>query len=373
MPDGSLVDSGNVLVTLLLCGLMGLLGQGVRAAVGLKSAMGLTQTGATQQASFNAAYFGLSLMIGFIAGVLAGLSIGLGSLMKINLGDLKILLGIAAAGYAGADFIENTFSIIIPDANKVPSAPNAGAGPRAVGDAGLQVLSGHAQALNNSVMALTNVLGALPNAGSTSPTFEPALKIVAPGVNTQIWVPALSSAFAQFGISNSKRIAAAIGQFLVEAGEDFQEVIENLRYTHASRLVQVFPREFPTEADAAPYVNNPEALGNKVYANKLGNGNEASGDGYRFRGRGLIQLTGRDEYSDFGATVGMTAEQAAAYCEAPVGAAVSGCWYLASRGCIPYADSWNLAKITLLVNGRAMTDHAKRVAFSNAMLKALGG
>lgn len=137
--------------------------------------------------------------------------------------------------------------------------------------------------------------------------------------------------------------------------------------------MEIFPKEFPTEDDAEPYVNNPVALGNKVYANKLGNSDEASGDGYRFRGRGLIQLTGRSEYSEFGATVGMTAEQAATYCETPIGAAISGCWYLSSRGCIPCADVWNIDRITLLVNGKAMVDHAKRLAYSNEMLSALGG
>ena len=88
MPGGSaLVDSGSVLVTLLLCGLMGVLGQGIRAAVGLKSTLVLSQSGASQQTAFNAAYFFLSLMIGFIAGVLAGLAIGIANLFKVNPGD----------------------------------------------------------------------------------------------------------------------------------------------------------------------------------------------------------------------------------------------------------------------------------------------
>jgi predicted chitinase len=382
MPEPTTVDSSSVLVTLLLCGLMGLLGQGVRAALGLKKSLGAPQGQATQQATFNAAYFGLSLMIGFVAGVLAGLVIGLQKLLKIDLTDMKLLLGIVVSGYAGADFIENSLSIVIPNANPQPAAaPAAPAAPPAAPttratpdqDTALRTLGAHTQSLNNSVLALTSVVNALPSVTSTIPSFAAALHSTAHGVNTQVWVSALTSGFSQFGISTNKRIAAAIGQFLVEAGANFQEIIEVLTYTHASRLVQIFPNEFPTEAAAAPYVNNPEALGNKVYANKLGNGDEASGDGYRFRGRGLIQLTGRDEYTEFGATVNMTAEQAAAYCETPIGAATSGCWYLSSRGCIPYADSWNLAKITLLVNGRAMTDHAKRVAYSNAMLSALGG
>jgi predicted chitinase len=136
-------------------------------------------------------------------------------------------------------------------------------------------------------------------------------------------------------------------------------------------MMAVWPKTFKTEADAEPYVHQPEKLGNFIYANKLGNGNEASGDGYRFRGRGLIQLTGRSEYGEFGAAIGMTAEQVSDYCETPEGAAISGCWYLSSRGCLPFADSWNLAEITRRVNGRKMQDHAKRVKFSNAMLTEL--
>jgi predicted chitinase len=173
-------------------------------------------------------------------------------------------------------------------------------------------------------------------------------------------------------MTSNKRMAAAIGQFLVEAGVAFQEVVENLRYKTASRIVQILPREFATEADAQPYVNNPEALGNRAYANKLGNGNEASGDGYRFRGRGLIQLTGRNEYAQFGAAMGMTAEQASQYCETPEGAAMSGCWYLSSRGCLAFADSWNLSEITRRVNGSAMLENSQRIAFSNAVLQSLG-
>src|SRR5260370_16995417 len=109
----------DVLVALLLSGLMGLLGQGVRAAVGLKSAATLSAGAPTQQSEFNAAYFGLSLMIGFIAGILAGIGIGLDQIIKIapaspgGAVDIKLLLGIAAAGYAGAAFIHNPFTRLI--------------------------------------------------------------------------------------------------------------------------------------------------------------------------------------------------------------------------------------------------------------------
>ena len=361
------VSSGVVLETLVLCGLMGALGQGIRAAVGLKNSLGSGQA-ATQQTSFNAAYFALSMMIGSIAGILAGLALGLSKLTSIDPDNLKLFLGIAAAGYAGADFIENTFSIVFPDINRPPTPTSPTISAPLV-----QALSTHTDALNTSTAAINTLVSTLPPAVTPVPPFDSALRNVASGINTQTWVPALSAAFGQFGLTTNKRIAAAIGQFLVEAGENFQEIIENLRYTHASRLVEIFPREFPTEADAAPYVNNPEALGNRVYANRLGNGDEGSGDGYRFRGRGLIQLTGRGEYTEFGESVGMTAEQAAAYCETPKGAATSGCWYLSTRGCLPMADAWNIDGITRAVNGAKMVDRAKRAQYSNDMLQALGG
>src|SRR6266851_457806 len=106
--------TGSILSALILCGLMGVLGQGARAAVGLKSASRLPSPQADQQTEFSAAYFVLSLMIGFIAGILAGLAIGIQNILNIDPGDIKVLLGIAASGYAGADFIENSLSIFIP-------------------------------------------------------------------------------------------------------------------------------------------------------------------------------------------------------------------------------------------------------------------
>ena len=163
-----------------------------------------------------------------------------------------------------------------------------------------------------------------------------------------------------------------MGQFLVEAGSAFPEVVENLNYS-AERAAVIFPSIFPTAAAATPFAHNPEKFGNHVYANRLGNGTEASGDGFRFRGRGLIQLTGRSEYTQFGNAIGKSPEAVSDFCETPEGAAMSGCWYLATRGCLAFADAWNIDKITSLVNGRAMVDKEKRQAFSKAFLSQLGG
>jgi hypothetical protein len=114
----------GILVNLMLSGLMGLVGQGVRAAVGLKSAATLAAGSPTQQSQFNAAYFFLSLMVGLIAGILAGLAL---MATADNLAtfhpDLKTLLGIAAAGYAGTDFIENAFTHLIPGIGTTTNVP----------------------------------------------------------------------------------------------------------------------------------------------------------------------------------------------------------------------------------------------------------
>ena len=218
-----------------------------------------------------------------------------------------------------------------------------------------------------------NTAAAAPLAQDETIPLTSALSVVAPNVDIGTWVPALNAALAKYAFNTDKRMAAAIGQFLVEAGDGFGEIAENLNYTHADRLAAIFPSVFANAQAAQPYVGNPVALGSHVYANKLGNGNEQSGDGYRFRGHGLIQLTGRAEYAQFGATIGKTAEDAAANCATPEGAATSGCWFLASRGCLPLADAWDISAITLTVNGKAMLENARRIAFANAMLKELSG
>ncbi len=368
--------TGSILSALILCGLMGVLGQGARAAVGLKSASRLPSPQADQQTEFSAAYFVLSLMIGFIAGILAGLAIGIQNILNIDPGDIKVLLGIAASGYAGADFIENSLSIFIPPPGSSTASSKAlrtvGASPAdaAIYAAHTAALANAAQQLSAVSDRLTTVAAAPAVIAGAVPAFGAALQSVAPGIDRMKWEPALAAGFQKYSLTNNRRVAAAIGQFLVEAGGAFEEVIENMSYS-TTRMMEVWPSTFKTQADALPYAHQPQKLGNFIYANRLGNGNEASGDGYRFRGRGLIQLTGRDEYNEFGAAIGMTAEQVSDYCETAEGAAVSGCWYLATRGCLPFADAWNLAEITRRVNGRKMQDHARRVRFSNAMLAEL--
>lgn len=108
------MSATEVLQALIISGIMGMIGQGIRAVIGLKSASTLAAQSGSQQSAFDAAYFALSLMIGAVAGVIAGFGIGLSELLRTLATDQKILLALAASGYAGADFIENAMTNFLP-------------------------------------------------------------------------------------------------------------------------------------------------------------------------------------------------------------------------------------------------------------------
>ena len=200
----------------------------------------------------------------------------------------------------------------------------------------------------------------------------PALASAAPNLDWS-WGGPLQTALTHFGMATPKRMAAAIGQFLVEAGPTLSNTEEDLNYTSAARLLAVYPSHFADEAAASVYINNPQALANYVYANMLGNGPAASGDGWLFRGRGLIQITGRTAYERFAADMGMSEQEATSYCETPAGAAMSGCWYLSTVNFNQLADAWEISAITRAVNGAAMLGAAQRLAYSNEILGRLTG
>ena len=107
---------------------------------------------------------------------------------------------------------------------------------------------------------------------------------------------------AKFQIDTPLRLAHFLAQCGHESG-GFRVTQENLNYS-AKGLAGIFKKYFPTEAAATPYARQPQKIANKVYANRMANGSEASGDGYKFRGRGYIQLTGRDNYTQFGKAIG---------------------------------------------------------------------
>jgi len=128
------------------------------------------------------------------------------------------------------------------------------------------------------------------------------------------WHGALAQLLPDYGIDTPQRIAAFIAQCAHESG-NFVFLKENLNYK-AATLRKLFAKYFPTDELANEYANKPnkqEAIANRIYANRMGNGDEASGDGFRYCGRGLIQLTGKENYSWFAASIEIPVEQASEY------------------------------------------------------------
>jgi putative chitinase len=112
----------------------------------------------------------------------------------------------------------------------------------------------------------------------------------------------LETAVVKFGITNNLRLAHFLSQCAHESA-DFKFLNENLNYS-AKGLRGIFGKYFPTDAIAKQYERQPQKIGNRVYASRMGNGDEASGEGYKFRGRGFIQLTGKSNYTQFGTFIG---------------------------------------------------------------------
>lgn len=194
---------------------------------------------------------------------------------------------------------------------------------------------------------------------------------IAPRANTG-WAAALNPAMAKFDINTINRVAAFLAQVLEESGQ-FSRLSENLNYS-AQRLVQVFPHEFPTLAIANDYAGSPWKIADRVYANRLGNGDEKSGDGWKFHGRGLIQLTGRGNYADCAKGIEDTLLLA---CPdrllTKTGAALSAAWFFASRGCNTLADTQQFEEITKKVNGAAELGEGTRLAYYTTALEVLSG
>jgi putative chitinase len=166
------------------------------------------------------------------------------------------------------------------------------------------------------------------------------------------WFDALSQLLPDYEIDTPQRMAAFLAQCAHESGE-FTALKENLNYK-AATLRKIFPKYFPTDEIANQYANMPnkqQAIANKVYASRMGNGDEASGDGYRYCGRGLIQLTGKDNYSWFAASLEITVEEAAQYLETFEGACQSACWFWETNKLNQWADKGDILTLTKRING----------------------
>ena len=152
----------------------------------------------------------------------------------------------------------------------------------------------------------------------------------------------------KYEINTALRLAHFLAQSAHESG-GFRVVEENLNYS-ADGLMKIFPKYFK-DKDVTQYARKPEKIANVVYASRMGNGDSASGDGYRYRGRGLIQLTGKSNYTSFAADSGIKPEEAVAYLSTPRGAVESAAWFWHKNGLNKLADTDNVTTVTKRING----------------------
>lgn len=174
-------------------------------------------------------------------------------------------------------------------------------------------------------------------------------QIIPKNAYTSYWYSALEQLLPDYQIDTPQRLAAFLAQCAHESG-NFVFIKENLNYRWQS-LRKTFPKYFPTDALAQQYEKQPQKIANRVYANRMGNGPEESGDGYKFCGRGLIQLTGRDNYSWFAASLEITPEEASEYMETFEGAAQSACWFWETNNLNQWADRGDIVTLTKRING----------------------
>ena len=176
------------------------------------------------------------------------------------------------------------------------------------------------------------------------------------------WVDPLNETFARFDISTPARQASFIGQAGHESG-NFTKLQEGLSYS-AERLMVIWPKRFPTLEIAQKYARNEKALANNVYANRMGNRDEASGDGFRFSGKGLFQLTGHANFYHAGKALGEDFVMKPELVKTPRFAALTAGWFWDTHKLNQYADARDYVTMTKKINGATigLADRQKHIA-----------
>jgi putative chitinase len=163
------------------------------------------------------------------------------------------------------------------------------------------------------------------------------------------WHHALERLLPDYQIDTPERIAAFLAQCAHESA-NFKLLRENLNYRWES-LRRVFPKYFSTDEMAKQYERQPERIANRVYASRMGNGPESSGDGWRYRGRGLIQLTGKNNYQAFADSIETPLEEIPDYLETFEGATQGACWFWETNNLNRFADVRDIRSLTRAING----------------------
>ncbi len=189
-----------------------------------------------------------------------------------------------------------------------------------------------------------------------------------PDAERSAWMEALKGLLPGAGVIPQRCVAAFLGQCAFESG-GFRILEEDLCY-HALRLCEVWPNRFPTLEAAEPFAMQPEALANQVYADRMGNGGPESGDGWKFRGRGLIQLTGRTLYQRFADAMKMDLDAVVDHAATREGAIRSATWFWSIKGLNEVAERWSIDVITWRING-GLEGAEERSRLCEAALQAL--
>jgi putative chitinase len=178
---------------------------------------------------------------------------------------------------------------------------------------------------------------------------EQLAQIIPGNANLDHWYDALADTLPDYDINTPMRVAAFLAQCAHESG-GFRTIKENLNY-RAVTLRKVFPKYFPNDELANAYEHKPEMIANRVYGGRMGNGDEHSGDGFRYCGRGLIQLTGKNNYSNFAASIDTPVEEIPEFLATFEGAVQSACWFWENTGLNNEADAGDIKTMTRKING----------------------
>jgi len=183
------------------------------------------------------------------------------------------------------------------------------------------------------------------------------------------WADPLQTVFDKYNINTALRKASFIGQCQHESN-NFRVLEENLHYS-ADGLMRVWPSRFNSRVVAEAYANQPEKIANKVYAGRMGNGTEETGDGWAYHGRGLIQLTGRDNYKNCGDALGLALITNPELLSMPKGACLSAGWFWNKHGLNELADAKDFETMTKRINGGTLglDDRIEKI---NKALEVLG-
>jgi putative chitinase len=184
------------------------------------------------------------------------------------------------------------------------------------------------------------------------------------------WYNALEKALPDYDINTPQRVAAFVAQCAHESG-GFKFLKENLNYK-AESLMRVWPRYFPNIDIARQYAGKQEMIANRAYGGRMGNGPEETGDGWKFCGRGLIQLTGRSNYQAFADSIETDIEDIPAFLATFEGAVQSACWFWENNNLNQWADAGDILTLTKRINGGTLGLEDRKKHYSHA-LHVLGG